>query len=68
MLRRMELRVKFVTGERVREARERRLLTQEEAAAQIGVAPRTLQNWEAGAVTPRVKHQRAILAWLEEAA
>lgn len=41
------------------------MLTQEEAAEQIGVAPRTLQNWEAGAVKPRAKHQRALVAWLE---
>jgi DNA-binding XRE family transcriptional regulator len=64
----MKLRVKCAPGDKVREAREQRLLTQQEAAAQIGVAPRTLQNWEAGTVTPRAKHQRAILAWLEETA
>ena len=65
MLRRMELRVKCVSlGERVRGKRDERLLTQQEAAEQIGVAPRTLQNWEAGKVTPRAKHQRQILKWL----
>jgi transcriptional regulator with XRE-family HTH domain len=65
----MKLRVKCVSlGERVREARTERLVTQEEAALQIGVAPRTLQNWEAGAVTPRAKHQRKILEWLGDAA
>ena len=40
------------------------MLTQEEAAAQIGVAHRTFQNWEAGTVTPRAKHQRALMAWM----
>jgi transcriptional regulator with XRE-family HTH domain len=65
----MELRVKCVQlGELVREKRDERLLTQQEAAAQIGVAPRTLQNWEAGSVTPRAKHKRAILEWLGEVA
>lgn len=67
MVRRMKLRVKCAP-EDLREARERRLLTQEEAAAQVGVAPRTWQNWEAGTVVPRAKHQRALLDWLEEAA
>lgn len=60
----MELRVKCAPEE-IRRAREERMLTQEEAAEQIGVAPRTLQNWEAGAVKPRAKHQRALVAWLE---
>lgn len=65
----MKLRVKCVPlGERVKETRGERILTQEEAAQQIGVAPRTLQNWEAGKVVPRAKHQRAILEWLGEAA
>lgn len=69
MVRRMKLRVKCVPlGERVRETRDERLLTQQEAAKQIGVAPRTLQNWEAGAVVPRAKHQRRILEWLGKAA
>ena len=69
MVRRMKLRVKCVPlGERVRETRRERLLTQEDAAREIGVAPRTLQNWEAGSVTPRAKHQRKILDWLGDAA
>ena len=66
---RMELRVKCVPiGERVKAKRDERYLTQEEAASQMGVAPRTLQNWEAGKVIPRAKHQRRILEWLEEQA
>ena len=64
----MNLRVKCAPiGERVREKRDERLLTQQEAAQQMGVAPRTLQNWEAGTVVPRVKHQRRILEWLGDA-
>lgn len=51
--------------ESIKAERDRRLLTQEEAAAQVGVAPRTWQNWEAGTVTPRAKHQRALIEWLE---
>ena len=66
MVRRMKLRVKCAPDE-IRQAREQRMLTQEEAAAEIGVAPRTLQNWESGKVTPRAKHQRALVAWLEQA-
>ena len=65
-VRRMMLRVKFVP-EDIRRARDDRMLTQEEAARQIGVAPRTFQNWEAGTVTPRAKHMRALVAWLEQA-
>ena len=67
MMRRMKLRVKCAPAD-IRRAREARLLTQQEAAAQIGVAPRTFQNWEAGAVTPRAKHQRALNEWLEQTA
>lgn len=67
MMRRMKLRVKFVPAEIVA-ARNERMLTQEEAAGQVGVAPRTWQNWESGKVTPRAKHQRRIIEWLEEAA
>ena len=64
-MRRMKLRVKCaVTAKQLREARDHRLLTQQEAALQVGVAYRTWQNWESGRVTPRVKHQRALLAWL----
>lgn len=66
-MRHMELRVKCATfGERVREARDERYLTQKEAAAEIGVAMRTLQNWEAGNVIPRAKHKRRIVEWLGE--
>ena len=61
----MKLRVKFAPVE-IRRVREERMLTQEEAAAQIGVASRTYQNWEAGNVTPRAKHQRALVEWLQQ--
>lgn len=60
------LRVKFVPSpSEILNARLERMLTQEEAAEQVGVAARTWQNWEAGTVTPRAKHQRAIVAWIE---
>lgn len=61
----MEVRVKYApTGANVRLVRDERFLTQKEAAAEIGIAVRTLQNWEAGNATPRAKHKRAIDAWL----
>lgn len=59
----MKLRVKFVPTD-IQTARLERMLTQEEAASQVGVAPRTWQNWEAGSVTPRAKHQRRLVEWL----
>jgi DNA-binding transcriptional regulator YiaG len=52
-------------GGEVKASRERRLLTQDEVAAELGVSLRTIQNWEAG-MAPLFRHQRAILAWLEE--
>lgn len=60
------LRVKCVTPAEIVTARTERMLTQQEAAEQVGVAPRTWQNWEAGNVVPRAKHQRALVAWLTE--
>lgn len=65
ILRAMELRVKFVFGSELKEERDRRNLTQKEAAEQAGVSTRTWQLWELGEVTPRAKHRRALIAWLE---
>ena len=63
------LRVKCVPSpSEIQTARLERMLTQEEAASQVGVAPRTWQNWEAGTVTPRAKHQRALVVWMEQTA
>jgi transcriptional regulator with XRE-family HTH domain len=67
----MELRVKYVFGPELRAERERRHLTQEEAAAQVGVSTRAWQLWETdGTLVPRAKHRRALIKWLtgEEAA
>jgi transcriptional regulator with XRE-family HTH domain len=66
----MELRVKGYDeplGETIRRAREAANLSQVEFAARLGVAPRTVQYWEAGNV-PRPKHRRAIADFLEEEA
>jgi transcriptional regulator with XRE-family HTH domain len=52
-------------GEAIKQERDRRNLTQAEAARQIAVATRTLQAWEAGEVVPWARHRRAIVAWLE---
>lgn len=58
------LRVKPPTGQELARLRDDFSLTQEEAAAQVGVSKRTWQNWEAGG-NPRAKHRRALQAWLE---
>ncbi len=47
----------------IRAHRARRDLTQQEAADEIGVSKRALQDWEAGQ-TPRAVHRRAIRRWL----
>jgi DNA-binding transcriptional regulator YiaG len=39
-------------------------LSQIEAAAQLGIAVRTLQNWEAGTTFPSPKHRRALERFL----
>lgn len=63
------LRVKSLTGSALRAERDRRHLTQAEAAAQAGVAKRTWQLWEsAEEVIPQPKHRRALVAWLESEA
>lgn len=63
----MDLRVNYVFGQDLRAERRRRLLTQEEAAKQVGVSTRTWQGWELNGITaPRMKHQRALIAWLAE--
>jgi transcriptional regulator with XRE-family HTH domain len=54
-------------GKRLRDVRERMVLTQAELAALLGVPERTLQAYEAGALTPRPKRHRELLAWLAEA-
>lgn len=61
----MELRVNLVFGLALREERDRRFLTQEEAAAQVGVSTRTWQLWESDElVVPRAKHRRRLFEWL----
>lgn len=53
-------------GDRIRETRERRIITQEEAAAELGIPTRSLQAYEAGKATPRAARRRELLAWLEQ--
>ena len=53
-------------GLAIREERNRRNLTQVEAAREINVPVRTLQSWEAGEVVPWARHRRMIVAWLRE--
>lgn len=63
----MMLRVKPPTGRELREERDRRNLTQAEAAAQVGVSKRTWQGWELdGEVVPQPRHRRALVAWFIE--
>ena len=61
----MTLRVKYVLGADLRSERDRRNLTQEEAAEQVGVSTRVWQLWESNSPpTPRAKHRRALSEWL----
>lgn len=53
-------------GRRIREVRGRCSLTQEEAAAELGIPARSLQDYEAGKALPRPGRRRRILAWLAE--
>lgn len=43
-------------GQRIVELRERHLLTQEQAARELGVALRTLSRWEAGEAMPYLRN------------
>lgn len=67
ILRAMDLRVKYVLGADLRDIRDDRALTQEQAAAEVGVSTRTWQLWEnGGEVKPRAKHRRALSDWLSK--
>lgn len=46
-------------SDEIRQARERASLSQVELAQRLGVAPRTVQGWEAGRI-PQPKHRRAL--------
>ena len=43
-------------GERLRDARKDKKLTQEEVAEKIGVTTTTIQNWEKGKYIPKEKY------------
>lgn len=63
----MELRVKGDERsfpEILKAARDAADLSQVELAARLGVAPRTVQYWEAGRITPQPKHRRALTDFL----
>lgn len=51
-------------GERVKELREQRRLTQEGLAARIGVSRKTVSNWETGETTISTAHLPALAAAL----
>ena len=51
-------------ADRLRRTRERRGLSQVEAAREIGVARISLARWETGAHDPRGLSLRAIEAWI----
>lgn len=50
----------------LREERQRRDLTQPEAAEQVGVSLRTWQGWESGEAFPQARHRRALRSWLAD--
>jgi transcriptional regulator with XRE-family HTH domain len=51
-------------GKRIKAHRVQINLSQREAAEQLGVSLRTLQNWEAGGTFPWPKHRRALQRFL----
>ena len=52
-------------GRRLLETREKRFLSQAEAAEQLGVSTRRYQSWEWGEVTnPQPRARRRIEEWL----
>jgi transcriptional regulator with XRE-family HTH domain len=51
-------------GKRIKAHRVQINLSQREAAEQLGVSLRTLQNWEAGETFPWPKHRRALQRFL----
>lgn len=54
-------------GDRIKAIRQRRSLTQEEAAAELGIHWRSLQDYEQGKATPRPgPRRRRILDWLAQ--
>jgi transcriptional regulator with XRE-family HTH domain len=53
-------------GGKLREARLRANLTQEELAEALGCSLRSLQSWEASDALPRAKHRRRIAAFMSE--
>lgn len=55
-------------ADRLRIAREKRFLTQEQMAAELGVSARTYQEWESGRAFPQVRHRQKLADLLEEAA
>lgn len=57
-----------VLAARLTEERDRRRLSQKEAAAQLGCSVRSYQAYEAGQAFPRPEMRRRIDAWLEAAA
>lgn len=60
------LRVNPILGQALKEVREKRFLTQAEAAAQIGVALRTWQSWESERIDsiPQIRYRRKLIEWL----
>lgn len=56
------LRVKSPTGSDLARIRVERLLTQADAASQVGCSVRAWQDWESGKV-PQFRYQRALIEW-----
>ena len=54
-------------AQRIRDTRREAMLSQVEAAAELGVSPRTWQGWESG-TNPLPRHRRALAAWFARVA
>ena len=52
-------------GERIKNARKAKRLTQAELAEKIGIKRATLSKYETGAIEPSITHLKSIAVWLD---
>ena len=61
-----EIRLDEVTGPRIYNERLRRHMTTRDLADHLGVAARTVRDWERGALTPGLPSLKLLRGWLQE--